>query len=903
MRARFGCDTARMPDRAPTHWECDVILRDGGTVHVRPASAADVPAVTAFFDGLSEHSTYLRFFSLRRMTEDDVAKVVDVDQDDHVVLLAELGDDVVALAQYDRHEPGGATAEVAFVVAEDEQGRGLGSLLLEHVAAAARERGVHRFTAETLAENRRMLQVFREAGYVVAAEREGTVVEVSFTIEPTDQARAVVEGREHRAESTSMARLLHPSSVAVVGASRRVDNAGHRVVANLLDAGFEGRIAVVNPQAEAVEGIPAHASLTDLGHDVDLVVVAVPEEAVEAVVREAIAVGATGVVVLSEGMAGAEDAAAALRDLGRRNGVRVVGPSSIGLITSALGLDATFSMFRPAPGGVGMLAQSSAVGVALLERARRTGVGVSTFVSVGDKADVSGNDLLQYWTDDTATSTVLLYLESFGNPHKFARLARRVSRRKPIVAVKGGRTGRPETVASSHTAVLTSTDSAVDALFRQAGVIRVDTLEELFDSAQLLQTQPLPRGRRVAIVGNSSGPGILAADACAAAGLTVVPLARDTRRGLEGVVGPRGRATNPVDVGATASPEAFADATRLLLADPDVDAVIVACTPTVGVMPHLVADAVAACAGGPTPLLGAFLAWPAAPSVHPGPDDVRIPLFGSVEPAVRALGRAVAYAEWRRREPGTVADLPDVDPAAVRAAAEEALAELPPSGWLGPDAVRALLGSVGVALPEARVVDSAAAAADAAAAIGGPVAVKALGPDLVHKSDVGGVALDVADGPAAATAYAEMADRLDGRMDGALVQQMAPAGVETIVGITHDPTFGPVVLFGLGGVATELMGDHAFRILPLTDRDAAELVRSLRSSPLLFGYRGTPVGDVRALEDLLQRVARLAGLIPELAELDLNPVLVSPEGVAVVDAAIRLDPTLDEPPSELRRTA
>ena len=888
---------------ALAHWECDVILRDGGTVHVRPARPSDVPAVVSFFQGLTERTTYLRFFSHRTMEERDVRRLIEVDHDDHVVLLAELGSQVVALAQYDRHEPGGDTAEVAFVVEEDQQGRGLGSLLLEHVAAAARERGVVRFTAEVLAENRRMLQVFREAGFVVAAEREGSVVEVAFHIEPTDAARAVVEGREHRAEATSMARLLHPTSVAVVGASRRTANAGHRVVRNLVDAGFEGTVHVVHPEAEEVAGLPAVPRLAAVEGPVDLVVVAVPDDAVEAVVGEAIEVGATGLVVLSEDVAGAQDPVARLRNLGRRNGVRVVGPSSIGLLNTAIGLDTTFAATRPAAGGVGMMSQSSAVGIALLERARRTGVGVSTFVSVGDKADVSGNDLLQYWQDDTATSTVLLYLESFGNPWKFARIARRVSRRKPIVAVKGGRTLTATGAASSHTATVTSTDSAVDALFRQAGVIRVDTLEELFDTAQLLQSQPLPRGRRVAIVGNSSGPGILAADACAAAGLTVSSLSSHTRVGLAAVVGPRGRATNPVDVGSTASPEAFAAATALLLADPEVDAVLVACTPTVGVDPDEVAEAVIACGGGDRLLLGAFLAWPEAPTVRQGPGQVQVPLFGSVEPAIRALGRVVTYAEWRTREPGAVAELPDVDRDRVRTAAEVALADLQPSGWLRPAAVRDLLGAAGISLPRAEVVTSAEAAAAAVADVGVPVAVKALGPDLVHKSDVGGVRLDVVDPDEAAAAYADMAARLGERMDGALVQQMAPAGVETIVGVTHDALFGPVVLFGLGGVATELMGDHAYRILPLTDRDAAELVRSLRSSPLLFGYRGTPLADVAALEELLQRVARLAGLVPELAELDLNPVLVGEHGVAVVDAAVRLDPTLDEPPSELRRTA
>jgi succinyl-CoA synthetase alpha subunit/GNAT superfamily N-acetyltransferase len=480
---------------APEHWTSDVVLVDGGTVRVRPIEPQDGPALVAFHERLSPESAHGRFFSAKRtLTDAEVERFTHVNHEARVALVAELGDRLVGVARYDRATQG-CEAEVAFVVADEHQGRGIGTVLLEHLAAAARERGITRFVADTLAGNRRMLEVFATAGFDERTSTEAGVVRVELAIEPTDRTRAAIEEREHRSEARSVARVLTPGSVAVVGASRDPATVGHQVLRNLLSGGFDGPVYPVNPRAAHVASVTAHPSVPDIPGPVDLAVIAVPATAVPGVVDECARKGVKDLVVLSAGfgeVAGGIDPQVALRDLARRNGMRLVGPNCIGVVNTAVGLNATFSPFAPRRGRIAMQSQSGALGIALLERSARLGLGVSSFVSVGNQADVSGNDLLQYWEDDPATGVVLLYLESFGNPRKFARIARRVSRRKPIVAVKSGRSAAGVRAATSHTAAMASPDVAVDALFRQTGVIRVDTLDELFDMALLLGSQPLP---------------------------------------------------------------------------------------------------------------------------------------------------------------------------------------------------------------------------------------------------------------------------------------------------------------------------------------------------------------------------------------------------------------------------
>jgi acetyl coenzyme A synthetase (ADP forming)-like protein len=891
---------------APAQWESDVVLLDGGTAHVRPIHPDDGPALVAFHSGLSDDTVYSRFFSAKpRLSAAEVEHFTHVDYDARVALVAELGDQLVAVARYDRTKRE-REAEVAFVVADEHQGRGIATVLLEHLAAAARERGITRFVAETLIGNRRMLDVFRTAGFDEVARYDDGVVHVDLAIEPTERARAAIEEREHRAEARSVARLLTPRSVAVIGASRQPATVGHQVLRNLLAGGFIGPVYPVNPGATHVASVKAYPTILDVPDEVDLAVIAVPAAAVADVVEQCGHKGVAGLVVLSAGFGEVEGGAgpqAALRDRAHSYGMRLIGPNCIGVANTAVGLNATFSPYAPIPGRIAMQSQSGALGIAVLERSARIGLGVSSFVSVGNKADVSGNDLLQYWEDDPGTDVVLLYLESFGNPRKFSRIARRVSRRKPIVAVKSGRSTAGVRAASSHTAAMASPDVAVDALFRQAGVIRVDTLDELFDMALLLGSQPLPGGRGVAIVGNSGGPGILATDACDGAGLDVPELTPATQAALREVVDPNAAVANPIDLVASATPEVYEQALRLILADECVDAALVICTPTFAAPPAGVAAVLARVAADhDRPLLGCFLAAPEiSPSLRDEATGQHVPTYPSPEPAARALARAAEYAEWRRRPPGAVPDLDAFDAERAHAIVDAFLAETGDGGWLPAEGVDELLDAAGIRRLRATIVAGPAEARRAAAHVGLPVALKAAGPDLVHKSDVGGVRLDLRSEADVEAAYRDMASRLGDRMTGATVQQMARAGVETIVGVVQDPLFGPLVMFGLGGVATELLDDRAFRILPLTDLDATDLVRSLRASPLLFGYRGSPPVDVASLEQVLQRVARLAARVAEIAELDINPLIVSDAGAVAVDCRIRVARLSPGPPADLRR--
>jgi acetyl coenzyme A synthetase (ADP forming)-like protein len=887
----------------PAEWESDVLLADGTPVQVRPIRPDDAEAHRAFFSRLSERTVYFRFFSPRqRLTDEEVRHFVTVDYVDRFALVALVGEDIIAVARFERlSDP--VEAEVAFVVQDDYQGRGLGTLLLEHLAAAGRQRGIERFVADVLPENRGMLAVFHDAGFSVVDRFDEGVVQVAFPIEPTPEARAHLEAREHTAEARSIGRILAPRSVAMIGASNDPGSVGHHLFRNLLDGGFAGPVHPVNPSSPHVLSVATVPSVLDIDGEVDLAVIAVPADAVAGVIEQCGAKGVKGAVVVSAGFAeiGGEGARRQeeVADAATRAGMRLVGPNCVGVVNTAVGLNATFSPYRPRPGRVGVSSQSGALGIALLEWTDRLGVGISSFVSVGNKADVSGNDLLQFWEDDDSTDVVLLYLESFGNPAKFARIARRVSRAKPIVAVKAGRTEAGARAAGSHTAAMATSDSAVDALFRQTGVIRVHTTDQMLEVAQVLALQPLPAGRRVAIVGNSGGPGILAADACSGAGLEVSALSAGTQARLRDLLGPVAAVTNPVDMAAAATPEQYRDALGLVLADDTVDSVLAIYTPVSVSDPARVADVIAeVAAAAAKPVVATFVALPRE---HHGSATATVPVFHSPEPAARALGRIAEYALWRARDEGTVPTHGDLDVDRARAVVRRALVERPDGAWLsGPEAAD-LLGAFGIEVVAGRRFDDAASAAAHAHDIGFPVVLKAASPDLVHKSDAGGVRVGLGSADEVLDAFAAMQRSLGDAMGGGLVQREVEGGVEAVVGLVHHRSFGPLVMFGLGGVTTELLGDRAFRVLPLTDRDAAELVRSIRAAPLLFGYRGSPAVDVDALEDLLTRVGRLAELVPEIAEMDLNPAIVSERGVDVVDWRIRVEPRCAAEPDLVRR--
>jgi acetate---CoA ligase (ADP-forming) len=876
-------------------------LADGGTVHVRPITGEDGPGLLAFHAGLSKETIYLRFFGVHpKLSDDEVERYTHVDHDTRMALVATLRSQIIAVARYDRAEEGAEEAEVAFVVADEHQGRGIGTLLLEHLAAFARTRGIKRFWADTLTQNQPMREVFRRAGFAEQARFDQGVVNVWLDIEPTEATREAIESRWRQAAARSIERLLCPRSVAVIGASRTPGTIGHELLRNLLSSGFAGPVYPVHPSARAVASVRAYPSVLAIPDDVDLAVVVVSADQVLDVIDDCAAKGVRGVIVISAGFAEVgSDGGRAQKELvakARGAGMRVVGPNCMGIINTApaVSLNATFAPVPPEPGRVAFSSQSGGLGIAVLEEARRRGVGLSSFVSVGNKADVSGNDLLQYWEQDDGTDVILLYLESFGNPRRFARVARQVSRTKPIVAVKAGRTAAGSRAASSHTAALASSDTAVDALFAQTGVIRVDTLEELFDTAELLSTQPVPGGRRVAIVGNAGGPGILAADACEAAGLEVPELSAETQDRLRSFLHGAAGVRNPVDMVASASPANYEQAIRAVLDDDGIDAVITIFIPPLVTDPDEVARAISAAAENATkPVVANFLGMLDAPAPLARPTQ-RVPSYSFPEPAVRALAHSCQYGRWKSKPTGTVPIFTDLQVPAARAVVQTAINEDGSGGWLGARRVGALLEAYGIPVAESRFVESADEAVQAAEAVGFPVALKAASGQLVHKTDEGGVALSLDTDSAVRDAFLSMQARLGERMGGAIVQAMVPPGVETIVGIVHDPSFGPLVMFGTGGTAVELFGDRSFRILPLTDLDAAELVRSVKGSPLLFGYRGAPEVDVAALEDLLMRVAKLAEDIPEIAEMDLNPVIAWPGGVAAVDAKIRLAPAAPE---------
>src|SRR3954469_13794658 len=863
----------------PAHWEADVVLADGGTAHLRPITPADADALQRFHMAQSPESTYLRFFApYPRLTDADLHRFTNVDHVDRVALVATVGDDIIAVGRYDRTDA--RTAEVAFNVSDAHQGRGLGSVLLEHLSAAAREHGVHRFVAEVLPQNRRMLGVFRDAGYEVRHAFEDGVVSLSFDIDPTERSLAVMESREHRAESRSVAGLLAPRSVVVVGASRREGTVGHQLLRDLLAGDFAGQLYVVHPEADAILEVPAHRSIADVraaaGEPVDVAVIAVPAESVLDVVHECAATRVRGLVVVSGGFAeigpeGLERQRALVR-VALANGMRVVGPNSWGVVNTDPDVRLNVGLQRalPAAGRVGLFCQSGAVSVSVLENAEQRGLGVSTFVSAGNRADVSGNDCMQYWEEDPRTSVVGLYLESTGNPRKFSRIARRLARSKPVVVVRSGTSAFGVPPGHAVRGSLAPAE-AFDAMLRQSGCIRVGTVAELLDVAGLLVGQPLPAGPRVGVVANSEALGALVADACQGSDLVV----------------PHGPASVPIAAGAGEFVRTLTDA----VASPDVDAVVAAFVPPVGTRSEDVAAALAAAgraarAAG-RPVVACLLGMPAARGRLVGPDAV--PTYPTPEEAVRALAAVTAYSTWRHRDFGPRVDPPGLDPARARRLVAAALESAPDGVELSAETAAALLACYGVRLWPALPVTGPEDAAEAAELLGYPVALKTTAPHLRHRADLGGVRLDIAGPDELAQDVVDMTRRLAplGGSD-LVVQAMAPTGVACVVRSVEDPLFGPVVSFGLGGDATELLGDYAHRIPPLTTGDVHDVVRSVRAAPKLFGHRGARPVDVAALEDVVARVSCLADDLPEVATLELNPVVAAERGAHVLGAVIRL---------------
>ncbi|GII54870.1 GNAT family N-acetyltransferase [Planotetraspora thailandica] len=875
--------------RYPAHWEADVVLSDGGTAHLRPIRPDDAEPLRSFYSRLSEQSIFYRFFGPRpRLTDREIAWFTNVDYDNRVALIATIGTEMVAVVRYDRVTPEDH-AEVAFLVEDAHQGRGVASVLMEHLRAAARERGIRTFIADVLPGNHRMTGLFRQAGYTAESQFEDGVVRMTLDLATTETSREVRLAREHRSEARSIERLLKPESVAVIGASREPGGIGQAVLRNLLGADFSGPVYPVHRHARAVAGVRAYRSVSAIDGDVDLAVLAVPAEGVLDVVRECAEKGVKGLVVVSSGFGETGDDGRVRQDelvsISRAYGLRVVGPNCLGIANTdpAVRLNATLAATLPGRGRVGFFSQSGALGTALLQRVAQRGMGISTFVSAGNRADVSGNDLLQYWEEDAATDVILLYLESLGNPRKFTRLARRISRSKPIVVVKS------RGVPGAHAApALDLPDTALSSLFEQAGVIRVDDLTQLFDVAQLLAYQPLPTGPRVGLVSNSDALALLAEEACVAAGLEPAP---------------------PVNLGAQAGAAEYARALSDVLNDVDA-AVVVYMPPIPGRTDEIAAELVKAAGESGKPVLATFqgeMGMPPALRVtvgSPGETDAApqkgsIPSYPAPEEAVRALAHAVRHARWREQPAGTVPEPEGVDAKGARALVAAALGQEGHEGHAGSgdrggeihdveiDATE-LLACYGVEVWPAEVVASADEAVAAAERLGYPVVVKAADPAAAKQA--GTVRIGLAEPSGVRQAYTGLGAVL-GPGAALAVQRMAPQpAVPTVVGVVQDRYFGGVVSFGLAEVAARLLGDRAYRLAPLTGEDAQSLVRSVRTAPLLFGRYGYPPVAVDALSDLLVRVGLLADALPEVIRMDLDPVLVGTSGAVVLGARAVLRP-------------
>jgi acetate---CoA ligase (ADP-forming) len=867
----------------------DVILRDGSTLRLRAPARKDADALAAFFGGLSDRSSYLRFHGIRRIDAAFVEHFLEPDWRNRGALVGELADAagagrIVAVAEYVRLRDETA-AEAAFVVADEHQGRGIGTRLLEQLAARAADAGIERFVAEVLSDNRPMLKVFEDAGLEVSRELEGGEIEVQFPIAPTERYRTRMDERDHLAVTASLRPFFAPKSVAVIGASRRRGSIGGELFRNVLAGDFAGAAYPLNRDGDAVGGVRGYKAISEVPELVDLAVICVPGARVIDAAREALAEGVRAICVISSGFAevGAEgrERQEQLLELVRAHGGRLVGPNCLGIAVPPLGLNATFGPRALPPGPIAFSSQSGALGLALLEKAAERRLGFSAFVSIGNKADVSSNDLLEWWEDDEASELVLLYLESFGNPQKFGRLARRVARRKPILALKAGATGAGARAASSHTAALASSDTAVDALFHQTGVIRAATLEELVDAAALLSSQPLPRGRRVGVLTNAGGLGILCADACEAAGLELPELGEETKAALSDAVPADASVVNPVDLLGSATADTYERALPPLLADKRFDALIVLFVPPVVAGADEVAatirDTVARLRPD-KPVLAVVISAEGTPAPL-REAGAAVASFPYPESAAHALGLAATRAEWLRRPAGTVPAVDGVDAAPARRTVEAVLASSD-EAWLEPAQVRALLDAYGVPLVPERVASDTEEAVTAARELGLPAVVKTAAAGA-HKTETGGVALDLRDEEQVRAAVERIGPPV-------IVQPYVRGGAELLAGVVQDPVFGPLVAFGPGGVLAELIGDAAFRLAPLTDVDAQELVHEGKAGRLVAGFRGAPGADEAALVDLLHRLSRLADDLPELAELDLNPVVALPTGCVAVDVRARI---------------
>ncbi len=880
----------------PANREADVVLRDGSTVHLRPVRAGDEATLLEFFRNLDLRSQSLRFFSGAPDLKGTAELMASVDYRGRYGIVASRGDgEAIGHGVYAETRPG--EAEIAFAVATEMQGHGLGTIILAHLAEVAEENGLQTFTAEVLPQNHRMIDMFRRSGFPVEVEAQPDGLHVELPAAFGPDAADHFADRDRLAAAAAARTFLEPSSICIVGASRRPGRVGSAVLGNLLGSGFAGEIFAVNRAGGELGPVAAAKSVAELPGGFELGVIAVPAADVAAVARECAARGARSLVVLSAGFgeAGRDgvERERELREVCRATGMRLVGPNCLGVLNMSPEhrLNATFAPSPPPAGDVGFVTQSGALGLALIDLAAAKGIGVSSFASVGNRADVTANDLLEYWEQDPATRVALLYIESFSDPRRFSRISRRIGRELPIVVVKSGRSAAGARAASSHTgALLATSDAATDALFDQCGVIRAGTMAELLDVASLLSGQPLPQGGRVGILTNAGGPGIMCADASEAAGLEVPELPEELREALAEFLPAEASLANPVDMIATANDEQYRRAISTVAAWDGIDALIV-----IFIRPLLIeaADVAAAVREAAAelpreiPIQAVFM----SPADHAAVrETAAVPTNLYPEDAARALAKVVRHARWRRRPlPAPAAQPEGSRPDEAAAILAEALAE--GEGWMEATAVTRLLECYGIPTPAGRVAADAEAAVSAAAELGRPVALKAVGPEIVHKTELGAVRLDLADPAEVAEAAAAIDVALAGRgvaRESFLVEPMIGGSVELLVGIATDPVFGPVLAVGAGGTAAELRHDLAVRVCPLSAEDPDALLSSLAITPMLHGYRGSEPVDVAALERLVLAVGAIAENHRSVAELDLNPVLAGPDGAIAVDARVRI---------------
>jgi len=866
------------------------LLADGTTLTIRAAGPEDYEPVRQLHEAMSPDNLYFRFFSASQVSAEREARRVCLEGGPGLVaLLGLLGDEVVGVASYElTADP--AAAEVALAVADDMHRHGIATLLLEHLVSLARARGVKVLVADVLPDNYTVLRVLSDAGLAVRRKYDDGVVELSMPV-PRNAALGeastwldAVADRDKHADVASLEPLLAPRSVAVVGAGHRSGSIGRTILLNIRDAGFTGPLYAVSPHGGDIEGIPCVPSVTELPEAPDLAVVAVPAARVVAAAEECGRRGVGSLVVITSDLTPSQESD--LLAATRRGSMRLVGPNSFGVAVPGIGLGATFGVPRPSPGRTGLVVQSGAVGAALVEQFSRLGIGISSCVSVGDELDVSGSDMLLWWEADDTTKLAVIYLESFGHPRRFARTARRVTAKIPVLTVHAGRSAPGQRAAASHTAAAAAPLITRQALFEQAGIVATTGFGELLDAAVLMASQPIPAGRVVAIVSNGGGAGVLAADACAEAGLAVATTTPGTRNRLREVLPAGSALVGPVDTTDAVSAEAFREALHLAAAQDNVDAVIAL------VVRRGPADLIPVLTAGrlPVPVAAVVLGQPEAIRLlpGPGPGGGSVPAYAYPEAAARALARAARYGSWRSRPAATVPELGNLRVADAQSIIDSFLARMPGGGWLSAGDADDLLRCYGIPMVEFRRVGNADAAVGAAARLGGHVVIKADVPGLLHKTDAGAVELDLHGADEVRAAMSRLQARFAGRMSGVLVEPMITGGVETIVGVVQEPVFGPVVVFGLGGVATDVLGDHAARLAPLTGADADDLIHSIRAAPALLGRSGRPAADIGAVRDTLLRVSRLADDLPQVAELDLNPVIARPDGVVAVDARIHV---------------